>query len=278
MNESQQLLGRIKILRPYLVFFVVVCIWFIYGNFLISYVLSFFPISGQPGIDQVKDGILVIFVGVLLVNKNNFNKKEDSNLDFFKIFRNNPQPMWIFDIITLKFIEVNNSACSLYGYTRPEFFLMTTADIRPPEEIELFKQLISNRLSSFSLSQHEFSSEPKLWKHRKKNGDILLVRVHTYYTYFNGHKVGMATLINMTDEQEHITKIEKQNSTLKELAFISTHDIRRPVSSILGLVDLIDKKHPESSENMEILTYIEKSAEELDLMIHQIVEKCRVEI
>ena len=51
------------------------------------------------------------------------------------MFANNPQPMWIYDLETLAFLEVNQAAISHYGYSRKEFLSMTLKDIRPPEDI-----------------------------------------------------------------------------------------------------------------------------------------------
>ncbi|MEI9962240.1 MAG: PAS domain-containing protein [Limisphaerales bacterium] len=42
--------------------------------------------------------------------------------------------MWVFDLETLAFLEVNESAIQHYGYSREEFLAMTIRDIRPPEK------------------------------------------------------------------------------------------------------------------------------------------------
>lgn len=42
--------------------------------------------------------------------------------------------MWIYNIDTLHFVEVNDAAISKYGYTRNEYLKMTIKDIRPPED------------------------------------------------------------------------------------------------------------------------------------------------
>ena len=47
------------------------------------------------------------------------------------MFANNPQPMWIYDLESLAFLEVNSAAIHHYGYSREEFLSMTLKDIRP---------------------------------------------------------------------------------------------------------------------------------------------------
>src|SRR5438270_11079059 len=50
------------------------------------------------------------------------------------LFALSPQPAWVYDSETLRFLEVNEAAVSHYGWSREEFLAMTLYDIRPPEE------------------------------------------------------------------------------------------------------------------------------------------------
>src|SRR5580704_54680 len=52
-----------------------------------------------------------------------------------KLFELNPQPTWIYDRETLRFLAVNRAALRKYGYTQEEFLAMTIEEIRPREEI-----------------------------------------------------------------------------------------------------------------------------------------------
>jgi GAF domain-containing protein len=70
--------------------------------------------------------------------------------------------------------------------------------------------------------------------------------------------------------QEHV---QNQHTLLQEIASISSHDIRRPVATLLGLVSLFDKANTDTLLNKEIISHIENTAKELDSVIHTIVEK-----
>ena len=43
--------------------------------------------------------------------------------------------MWIYDVATLAFLDVNDAAVAHYGYGRREFLAMTIADIHLPEDV-----------------------------------------------------------------------------------------------------------------------------------------------
>jgi signal transduction histidine kinase len=67
--------------------------------------------------------------------------------------------------------------------------------------------------------------------------------------------------------------IEDQNTKLKEIAWIQSHEVRAPLSRIMGLINLLKKEDVESLTSNEILNLISRSAHELDGLIRAIVRK-----
>jgi diguanylate cyclase (GGDEF)-like protein/PAS domain S-box-containing protein len=60
----------------------------------------------------------------------------ESRLRFKYLFEAHPQPMWVYDLETLRFLVVNAAAVAQYGYTEAEFLQLTIRDIRPPDQWE----------------------------------------------------------------------------------------------------------------------------------------------
>lgn len=58
-------------------------------------------------------------------------KLNQGEAGFRLLFMNNPQPMWVFDALTTRFLEVNSAAVEHYGYSRSEFLSMSITEIRP---------------------------------------------------------------------------------------------------------------------------------------------------
>jgi PAS domain S-box-containing protein len=77
-------------------------------------------------------------------------------------------------------------------------------------------------------------------------------------------------LIENKRTQDHV---KDQNRRLQEIASISSHEIRRPVATILGLVNLFDQRTLDNPLNKEIINHLDITAKELDAVIHTIVEK-----
>ncbi|MCU0437797.1 MAG: PAS domain S-box protein [Raineya sp.] len=99
------------------------------------------------------------------------------------------------------------------------------------------------------------------------NGTKLWVQTRMF-PVFNEEKEVWAVSFNYTN----IDKIKKQNASLEEIAYIQSHTIRRPLSSILGLIDIVDKSKLDD-ENAKLFEYIKQAAQELDTVIHAIVKK-----
>src|SRR5262249_13910625 len=59
----------------------------------------------------------------------------DSEQRYRMLFEENPHPTWVFDVETLRILDVNGAAIRNYGYSREEFLTLTIEDIRPPEDV-----------------------------------------------------------------------------------------------------------------------------------------------
>ncbi|HEY3388727.1 MAG TPA: PAS domain-containing protein, partial [Prolixibacteraceae bacterium] len=89
---------------------------------------------------------------------------QESEEKYRFLFANNPQPMYIFDIETLAFLEVNNAAINYYGYSRKEFLGMKLVDIRPAEDSDALVKDIERLSQGYNPAGE--------WRHIKKNGDL----------------------------------------------------------------------------------------------------------
>ena len=109
-------------------------------------------------------------------------------IDF--LFHNNPEAMWIFDRDTLQFLAVNQAAILRYGYSEEEFLGMTIRDIRPPEDVSgLMKQ---------SPHQVQWPQDAGRWRHRRKDGEIIIAEVRAYPLIYEGRAAEIVTARDVT--------------------------------------------------------------------------------
>jgi PAS domain S-box-containing protein len=121
-----------------------------------------------------------------------FQKSEAQYLD---LFSNNPMPMFIMNLETYKFLDVNELALEQYGYSREEFLSLTALDIRPEEDHNRFMQLDVNYLPNRQ------TYNKGIWRHVKKDGTIILVEIIAHEILFEGIKARLVLTKDVTKEQ-----------------------------------------------------------------------------
>lgn len=199
--------------------------------------------------------------------KKNQEKLIQSEENYKNMFFNNPTPMWTYDMESKNFTMVNDAALELYGYCREEFLMLDLFSIRIEEDHEKLKLHLQ---SVAFLEGQNISYE---WTHLKKDKTKMVVDVVSHPLLINGRKSRLVAIKDITEKQKDRQEILGQNKRLKEIAQISSHETRKPLANILGLVNLFDKENLNNPFNKEIVQYLETSANELDTVIHHIVEK-----
>jgi PAS domain S-box-containing protein len=122
-------------------------------------------------------------------------KPARSSSDSFQLlFLSHPLPMWIYDLKTLAFLEVNDAAMKKYGYSREEFLRMTLKDIRPAEEVARLKKDVKQNRPTL---QH--SGE---WKHKLRDGRVIDVEITSHTLEYNGRKAVLVTAQDVTEQKK----------------------------------------------------------------------------
>lgn len=79
----------------------------------------------------------------------------------------------------------------------------------------------------------------------------------------------MFNSIDITNKIEQQQTISNQNESLRAIAQIQSHELKRPVASILGLMDFLKSQNYKFTE--ETIEMMETAVNELDYRIHEIM-------
>ncbi|RPE79780.1 bifunctional diguanylate cyclase/phosphodiesterase [Vulcaniibacterium tengchongense] len=144
----------------------------------------------------------------------------DAERQFRLLFERNPLPFWVFDLETLRFLEVNRAATERYGYSRDEFLAMRILDIRPPEQHAALLEDIRRPREGFD--------EARVWSHRRKDGSVRQVKVYSADIEFAGRPARLILAEDITELMAH----------QRELAWRAGHE---PTTGLLNAHALAER-------------------------------------
>jgi PAS domain S-box-containing protein len=126
------------------------------------------------------------------------------------LFRQNPQPMWVFDATTFRFLEVNDAAVQQYGYTRDEFLAMRIIDVRPADDVP-------NVLDSIAAAEPG-GSYFGTWRHRTKSGVIMDVAISSNVIRFDGRLAWLVLVENITERKQAEARLRESEERFRRIA------------------------------------------------------------
>ncbi|MCU0406342.1 MAG: PAS domain S-box protein [Ignavibacteriaceae bacterium] len=126
--------------------------------------------------------------------------------------KNNPQPIYVYEKESLRFLNVNEAALKIYGYTMDEFIQMDLTDLYTSEDIQT---LLESAQEIFK--DGEFS---KPFKHRRKDGNYIYVRM----SRIDYQHEGSEAYLNILEDVSYLYETEKKKQIFKA-AFDNTNDM-----------------------------------------------------
>lgn len=163
-----------------------------------------FLLKNRQKIPYFFNGYLVNFDGTeylmgVGINIEDKRKAEIAYLDstekYKYLFDNNPAVIIIWDIESFSINEVNEIAIELYGYTREEFMKMTVIDLRPKEDGEKIRKFSQNMMNSSDYKVR------KVWRHLKKNGEMMYMDITSHRIDYNGRKAILSLAKDITEQR-----------------------------------------------------------------------------
>ena len=209
-----------------------------------------------------------------------------------KLFKLNPQPAWIYEQQTLRFLAVNQAAIQNYGYSEQEFLSMTVLDIRPPAD--------------FAASQSREKSLPGradeegVLRHRRRDGSIIYVEITSYSLMFANRRAEFVIAVDVTErrrseeERERFTtrleianrelelrnrEVERATQMKSKFLASMSHELRTPLNAIVGFSDLLGEETagPLNPKQKRFVDHIKQGSTHLLQLINDILDLSKVE-
>lgn len=128
-----------------------------------------------------------------------------------ELFHQNPLPMWVYARDTQAFLAVNDAAVQRYGYSQDEFLSMTVRDIRPPEDVPAFVEHSAHKPTGIHSAG--------IWRHKKKDGEIIHVEIITHELSFGGCEAQLVVAHEVTERVQAAENLRKHVAILEAVSF-----------------------------------------------------------
>lgn len=127
------------------------------------------------------------------------NGWETGGEEYRRLFEAVPQPMWVYDVETLRFLAVNDATVRAYGYARDEFLAMTISQVHPADALAA-----------------------GMYRHRRKDGGEVWAEVTSHALEFQGRPARMVVAADVTERRSMEEALRESKRFAERVADHST--------------------------------------------------------
>ncbi|MGH7519516.1 MAG: response regulator [Gemmatimonadales bacterium] len=188
--------------------------------------------------DETSDALeLGARIGLAVAHARLLRERAELEVRSGLLFDANPQPMWVFDVETLAFLDVNETAVRRYGYRRDELLGMTIMDLHPEAE---------------PAQPHSGPAADRPGvaraRHQRRDGSVLDVELTSHELTFRGRSARLVLANDITDRTRAIAALHESEDQLRRaqrteaigvLAAGIAHDFNDLLTAVHGYSELL---------------------------------------
>ena len=133
-------------------------------------------------------------------------------LTFSQMFMGNPLPMWLYELDSGRFLEVNAAVTEKYGYSRDELISMRVQDIRAPEDAARLDEFMAALRTDGSAY-----SDSGLWTHHRRDGTTMEVNIYSHRVPYRGHDAALMIAYDLTARRQAESALRQSEERLRTL-------------------------------------------------------------
>lgn len=217
-----------------------------------------------------------------------------SELQYRKLFDHSLNAIAVYDFDKNRFTDCNTTFTNIYGYVTEDLKDISVVDLawtRPNEEDPIYKQRYEDNLVRLRRNETiRFESN-----HKTKDGQKLIVNVVLIPFYVEDklfakqittdvteQKLARESLDQKIDElnvtNNKLKKYIESNLQLENFAYITSHDLREPIRTIIGFSQILNRRLGEklSPEDRESLDFITNASKNLHTLVQDILAFSKV--
>jgi PAS domain S-box-containing protein len=188
----------------------------------------------------------------------------ESERQYHSMFTENPQPMWIMDLRSSRFLAANRAALHQYGFTAEEFANLTVRGLLPDTSVSRFLQSVAKPSSGLG--------SPEYWQHYRKDGSPVDVAITTVDVRYAGGpaKLVLAEDVGQRRRRELASRQALRMEVIGRVAGGVAHHLNNILAIIQGHASLLLNK-PQDPKTAEQLTHISSAVTRAAALTQQLL-------
>jgi len=186
------------------------------------------------------------------------------------LFAANPNPMFVFDEDSLRFLAVNDAAVDAYGWSREEFLAMTVLDVRASEDRARAREVIEAHRGA-----HE--TTVGVFRHRRKDETLMDMEVTVSSISLAGRPGRLCAMYDVTERKRAEEALREADQRKTEFLAVLSHELRNPLAPIRNSVHLLRHAPVGSEQAARAKEVIGRQVEQLTRLVDDLLDVTRIE-
>lgn len=200
---------------------------------------------------------------------------KESEAQYRYLFEQNPVPMFIYELFSLKMLLVNEAFIKHYGYSMDEALSLRLSDLYPEDERKGITDLTTQ------LKGLAYAGE---WHHLKKDGSQITIEANSHGFSFEDRVARIVVITDITKRKQlELFLIEAKEKAEEgdqlKTAFLHniSHEIRTPMNAIIGFSSFLSEPDLELDKRSNFIEIINQNCNQLLDIITDIVNVATLE-
>ena len=218
--------------------------------------------SSFPFVFEGKQAVQIIAKDITEKKQAEASMKKTEML-FSQLFQNSPMAIVILDDKG-SVVQINQGFHEMFGYSQDELKGKGLNQFIVPSELEAEGNDLNTLISSYQVIRIESMR-------RRKDGEMLSLIIYGVPVHMEDRTIGIfGVYVDITAQKRIEQELKIRNTELDNFVYKVSHDLRAPLSSILGLVNLAHM--PGNDDNPEAyMKLIGQKVEQLDHFISDVL-------